>query len=75
MMVKVNIINTQCINMSAAVTVLRLMMMTSIVSDQSLARDTHTHTHTHTLGVVNVKTCCKQKEADHPLHDDTRNAS
>ena len=38
--------------MSEAVTVPSLMMMTAIVSEESLARDTHTrtlaHTHTHT---------------------------
>ena len=34
--------------MSEAVTVPSLMMMTSIVSKESLARDRHTDTHTHT---------------------------
>ena len=35
--------------MSAAVTVPSLMMMSSIVSEESLERDTQTHTDTHTL--------------------------
>ena len=56
MEVKVNIINTWCILVSEAVTVPNLMMMTLIVSEESLARDTdtqtdwltHTHTPTHT---------------------------
>ena len=34
--------------LSEVVTVPSLMMVTSIVSEESLARDTHTHTHTHT---------------------------
>ena len=34
--------------MSEAVTVPGLTMMTSIVSEESLARDTHTDRHTHT---------------------------
>ena len=49
--------------MSEAVTVPSLMMI-SIVSEDSLARDTHTHTHTHTrtrtrthTPVVYVKMC------------------
>ena len=41
--VKVNIINTWYILMSEAVTIPSLMMMTSTVSEESLARDTHTH--------------------------------
>ena len=54
MKVKVNIINAWCILMPEAVTVLSGMMMTSIISEESHARDrhahrqTHTHTHTHT---------------------------
>ena len=54
MNVKVNIINYCCILMSEAVTVPNLMMMTSTVSEESIARDTDTdahkyiHTHTHT---------------------------
>ena len=49
MKVKINIINTlYCILMSEAVTVPSLMMTTSIISEDSLARDTHTHTHTRT---------------------------
>ena len=46
MKVKVNVINTSCISMSEAVTVPSLMMMTSIVSKESFAWDTHTHTYT-----------------------------
>ena len=34
--------------MSEAVTMPNVMMMTLIVSEESLARDIHTHTHTHT---------------------------
>ena len=54
MKVKISIINTWCITMYEAVTVPSLTMMTSTVSKESLARDTHTHTdkrtdkHTHT---------------------------
>ena len=48
MKVKANIINTWCIIMSEAVTVPRLMMMASIVSEESLARDARTHTHART---------------------------
>ena len=44
MKVKVNIINMSCISMSEAVNVPSLIMMTSIVSKESLARDTHRHT-------------------------------
>ena len=44
MKVKVNIINTSHILISEAVTVPRLMIMTWIVSEESLARDRHTHT-------------------------------
>ena len=40
--------------MSEAVTVPSLMMMTSIVSEESFARDTHTHGQTL---VVYVKIC------------------
>ena len=43
MKVKVNIIDTWCILMSEAVTLLSLMMMTLIVFEESLTRDTHTH--------------------------------
>ena len=58
MKVKVNIIN-MC-SMSGAVTSVR--MMTSILSEESLARDTRTHTHTRTHArthnrVVYVKIC------------------
>ena len=66
MKVKVNMINTYCITMSEAVTMLSLMMMTSIVSEELLARDaqtdrqtdTHTHTRTHarTHGRMHVRT-------------------
>ena len=57
MKVKVNIINTRYLTMSEAVTVPRLITMTSIVSKESLAMDTHTHIHTYThrLGVVYLK--------------------
>ena len=48
MKVKVNIVNTWCINMYEAVSIPSLMMITSTVSDKSLARYMHTHTHTHT---------------------------
>ena len=52
MKVKVNIITTLCILMSEAVTVPRLMMMTSKVSEESLAMHprTHAQTHVHTGG-------------------------
>ena len=46
MKVKANIINTWCIPVTEAVTVPSLMMITLVVSEESLARDTHTHTHT-----------------------------
>ena len=42
MKVKVNIINKWYIVMSEAVAMPSLMMMTSIVSKESLARETHT---------------------------------
>ena len=44
---RVNIINTE------AVTVPSLMMMTSIVSEESLARDKHAYPHRHSLVCVN----------------------
>ena len=44
--VKANIINTWCMTMSEAVTMRSLMMMTSIVSEESPARDPHTHRQT-----------------------------
>ena len=44
MTVKVTVIS---ISMSEKVTVPSLMMMTLIVSEESLARDTHTHARTH----------------------------
>ena len=44
MKVNVNIMNTQCIIMSEAVTAPSLMMTTLIVSEESLARETHTQT-------------------------------
>ena len=34
----------------------RLMMMTSTVSEESLATDTHTHTHTHTHTLSHART-------------------
>ena len=46
--------------MSEAVTVMSLMMLISIVSEESLARDTHplahTHTHTRTLAGTHAHT-------------------
>ena len=48
MKVKVNIINTWCIIMSEAITVPSLMLMTSTVSQESLARDMHARTHART---------------------------
>ena len=53
MKVKVNIINTWCILMSDTVTMPSLMMVTVIVSEDSLARDRqtdrhNTHMHAHT---------------------------
>ena len=45
----VKTIDTLCIIISEAVTVASLMMMTSIVSEESLARDGHTQTHTDTV--------------------------
>ena len=47
MKVKVNMINTWCVTMSEARTMQSVMMMTSIVSEESLARDTHTQTGRH----------------------------
>ena len=43
MKVKVNINNTSCILISEAVTMPSLTMITSTVSEESLARDTHRH--------------------------------
>ena len=40
--------------MSKAVTVPSLLMMTSIVSEESLVRDTHTHARTHTYSFINI---------------------
>ena len=45
--IKVNIINTGCITMSEVVIMPSLLMTTSIVSEESLARDAHTDKHTH----------------------------
>ena len=45
---KVNINNTRCILMSEAITVPSLMLMTVVVSEESLAGDRHTHTLTQT---------------------------
>ena len=66
MKVEVNIIHTWCILMSEAVTVPGWMMMTLIVSEESLARDTrsrthartdtHTHTHTHKMSLPTLQT-------------------
>ena len=49
MKVKFSIIKTCCITMHEAVTVPNVMMMSSIVSEESLAKHTNTHTHTHSL--------------------------
>ena len=65
MKVKVNRINTSCIPMSEAVTMPNVTMITSVVSEESLARDTHArdthldykHTYTHfCLVYLNLKT-------------------
>ena len=62
MKVKVNIMNMRCNIMSEAVTIPSLMMMTSIVSEESLARDTQTdrqtdtHAHTHTHAYTHTQT-------------------
>ena len=48
MKVNVNIINTVCIIISEAVTVPSMIMMTLILSEESLAREIHTDTDTHT---------------------------
>ena len=62
--VKVNIINTWCISMSEEVPVPSLMMMTSIVSQESLPRNTdrqtdrQTHTDTHTQTRVSSTQNC-----------------
>ena len=48
MKVNVNVINTWCILMSVAVTVPSMMVMASIVSEESLVRDAHTHMYTRT---------------------------
>ena len=58
MQVTVNIINTRCTLMSQAITVPSLIIMTLIVSEESLARDRHTdrQTHIHTnTGLVSIK--------------------
>ena len=44
MKVNVNIISMRCINTCEAVTMTSLMMVTSILSEKSLAGDTHTNT-------------------------------
>ena len=61
MKAKVNIINTRYIRMSEAVTVQRLMMMTLIVAEESLARtdrqtDTPARTHARTPARTNART-------------------
>ena len=60
-------INTRWIIMSEAVAVPNLMMMTLIVSEESLARDRHTHTHTHrdsvlVTGYLPESLLCKHKK-------------
>ena len=60
MKVKVNIINTRWLSMSEAVTVPSLMM-TSIISQESLARDTPTPTPTHKQSKVFAYDFAKKK--------------
>ena len=55
MKVKVSIINTWCVAMSEAVTMPNVMM-TSMVSEESLARDTHRQID---FGLVYLKTFSK----------------
>ena len=59
MKAKVNIINTRCILMFEAVTMPSLIMITSIVSEESLARDTRTDVQTR---VIYVKICKQTKK-------------
>ena len=56
MKVKVNIINTPCTLTSEAVTEPSLMMVTSIVAEESLVRDSHTDTHRHRHTHINNTT-------------------
>ena len=56
MKVKVSIMNTQCILMPEAVTMPSLMMMTSTVSEELLARDGHSDTQTNTLTNTQINT-------------------
>ena len=55
MKVRVNIINTWCISMSEAVTTSSLIMVTSIVSKKSLARDRQTGRQTDIFGSSTLK--------------------
>ena len=48
--------------MSEADTVPSLTMVTSTVSEESLARDTHTGTHKDTVSVLYVKVCFANKK-------------
>ena len=80
MKVKVNIINTRCITVSEAVTMPSLMMMTSILSEESVARNRHTHTHrdTYRLGVLYLKlfqrkTLKTKTNSQNPSPDNTNN--
>ena len=79
MKAKVNIINTCCIIMSGAVTVPNLKMMTLIVSDGLLARDTHTHTHararTHTYTHTHTRTRALTHSHTHTHRDSARLSS
>ena len=54
MKVKVSIINTGCIILSQAVAVPSLMMMTLILSEESLARELHTARLTDTGEMVSL---------------------
>ena len=57
MMVKVTIINSRCVHMPEAVSVPSLMIMTLIVSEESLAGDTQTRqTFGQTFGQTDKQT-------------------
>ena len=62
MNVKVNIINTRCILVSGAVTLPSVTVMTSIVSEESLARDRYTDRPTHRRGLVYVNSLLKSQD-------------
>ena len=59
MKVRFNMIKTGCILISQAVTVPNLMMMTSIVSEESLARDRRTDKHPLDFSLAYPKTVPK----------------